>query len=107
MNNGLVDLHVHSNRSSDGDFSPEDLVRFARESGFVAISIADHDTVAAYPEAVDAGRAAGVEVIPSMEVTALYDGREFHCLLPFLDWESPAIAKIALRVTEGRYAEAR
>lgn len=107
MNNGLVDLHVHSNRSSDGDFSPEDLVRFAREGGFVALSIADHDTVAAYPQAVEAGRAAGVEVIPSMEVTALYDGREFHCLLPFLDWESPTIAKIALRVTEGRYAEAR
>lgn len=107
MNSGFVDLHVHSNRSSDGDFAPEDLVRFARENGFVAFSIADHDTVAAYPEAISLGQAAGVEVVPSMEVTSLYDGREFHCLLPFLDWESPVIGEIAGRVTEGRFAEAR
>ena len=107
MTSGLVDLHIHSNRSSDGDFSPGEIVRFAREQGFAAISIADHDTVAAYPEAVEAGREAGVEVVPSMEVTALYEGREFHCLLPFLDWEHPTVAAIADRVTMGRYAEAR
>jgi hypothetical protein len=102
-----VDLHVHSNRSSDGDHPPQVLVRLAAENGFAAISIADHDTVAAYPEAVEAGRSAGVEVVPSMEVTSLYDGREFHCLLPLLDWESPVVAGIARRVTDGRYAEAR
>jgi predicted metal-dependent phosphoesterase TrpH len=107
VNNGPVDLHVHSNRSSDGDFSPADLVRLARDEGFAAISIADHDTVAAYPEAVEAGLAGGVEVVPNMEVTALFDGREFHCLLPFLDWESSVVAAIADRVTIGRYAEAR
>ena len=44
MNDGLIDLHIHSNLSCDGDFSPEDLVGFAREKGFRAISIADHDT---------------------------------------------------------------
>jgi predicted metal-dependent phosphoesterase TrpH len=90
----LVDFHIHSNRSCDGDFSPAELVGFAREKGFRAISIADHDTVAAYPEALDLGRAAGVEVIPSIEVTTLHAGREFHLLLPFVDWGSPAIAAI-------------
>ena len=74
----LVDFHVHSNRSCDGDYSPAELIGFARDTGFRAISIADHDTTAAYPEAVELGRAAGVEVIPSIEVTTLYAGREFH-----------------------------
>ncbi|MBM3293580.1 MAG: PHP domain-containing protein [Candidatus Aminicenantes bacterium] len=103
---GPVDFHIHSNRSSDGDLPPADIVRMARERGFAAISIADHDTVAAYPEAVETGREAGVEVVPSMEVTSLYDGREFHCLLPFLDWTCPAVAGIAGRVTAGRLVEA-
>ncbi|HYA48106.1 MAG TPA: PHP domain-containing protein, partial [Burkholderiales bacterium] len=76
--NGRVDFHVHSNRSCDGDYSPAELVGFAREKGFRAISIADHDTVAAYPEAVELGQAAGIEVIPSVEITTLYAGREFH-----------------------------
>lgn len=107
MIDGPIDLHLHSNRSCDGDFAPEALVGLAAEHGFRAISIADHDTVAAYPEVLDAGRAAGVEVVPSMEVTTLYDGREFHVLLPFVDWASPAVGGLAERVSEGRFAEAR
>jgi predicted metal-dependent phosphoesterase TrpH len=102
----LVDFHVHSNRSCDGDFSPAELIGFAREKGFRAISIADHDTVAAYPEAVDLGREAAVEVIPSIEVTTLYAGREFHLLLPFVDWESAAIAAIIESQTRCRTEEA-
>ena len=104
---GRVDFHVHSNLSSDGDFSPAELVGFAAEHGMRAFSIADHDTVAAYPEAVELGRRAGVEVIPGIEVTTLFDGREFHLLLPFVDWTSPALAGIIGRQTECRMTETR
>ncbi len=104
---GYVDLHIHSNRSSDGDFSPAELVRMAKEAGFAAISIADHDTVAAYPDAMEAADGSGVEVVPNMEVTTLFDGREFHLLLPFADWESPVIGRIGERVSAGRAIEAR
>ena len=95
---GRVDFHVHSNKSSDGDFSPAELVGFARDHGMRAISIADHDTVAAYPEAVELGRQAGVEVIPGIELTTLFGGREFHLLLPLVDWTSPALARDHRRV---------
>jgi predicted metal-dependent phosphoesterase TrpH len=103
----FVDLHIHSNRSSDGDFSPAELLGMARTNGFAVISIADHDTVAAYPEAVLISEGSGVEVVPSMEVTTLFEGREFHVLLPFLEWDSPVVEKISARVTEGRWLEAR
>jgi hypothetical protein len=102
---GRVDLHVHSNRSSDGDFSPAELVGFAGKMGLRAISIADHDTVAAYPEAVELGRRAGVEVIPGIEVTTLFGGREFHLLLPFVDWTSPGLGTIIEGQTECRMHE--
>lgn len=104
---GRVDLHVHSDRSSDGDFSPARLVGFAEEHGLRAISIADHDTVAAYPEAVDIGRLAGIEIVPSIEVTTVHAGREFHVLLPFVDWTSPALAAIVERQAECRTNETR
>ena len=105
--NELVDFHIHSNRSCDGDFSPRELVLFARDKGFRAISIADHDTVAAYPDVLDDGKETGVEVIPGIEVTTLYDEREFHLLLPFIDWESEALGAIIRRMTESRLVEAR
>ena len=104
---GRVDFHVHSNKSSDGDHAPAELVGFARDLGMRAISIADHDTVAAYPDAVDEGRRAGVEVIPSIELTTLYGGREFHLLLPLVDWTSPALAKIIAGQTACRMNETR
>jgi predicted metal-dependent phosphoesterase TrpH len=104
---GRVDFHVHSNRSSDGDHSPAELVGFARDHGMKAISIADHDTVAAYPEAVALGRGAGVEVIPGIELTTLFGGREFHLLLPLVDWTSPALARIIEGQTACRRTETR
>lgn len=105
--NGLVDLHIHSNRSCDGDFSPEELVIMAKEQGFRAISIADHDTIEAYPEAVRIGREYGVEVIPNIEVTTVFDSREFHLLLPFVDWQSEAISYIVNRMEDSRLEEAK
>lgn len=107
MIEGLVDLHLHSCFSCDGDYSPQELVRMAREEGFRAIAIADHDTVEAYPEAVEAGQKEGVEVIPSIEVTTVFDGREFHLMLPFVNWESEAIRYIISRMETSRMEEAR
>jgi predicted metal-dependent phosphoesterase TrpH len=107
MKIGYVDLHIHSNKSSDGDFSPLHIVRLAKDNGFTAISIADHDTVAAYPEVLKVGNGSGVEVIPSMEVTTLFNGREFHLLLPFLNWKKEVVRRIMTRVSEGRLEEAQ
>jgi hypothetical protein len=104
---GFVDLHIHSRFSSDGDFAPAELIAMARGAGFAAISISDHDTTAAYPEAIEAAAGTGVEIVPGMEVTTLFGDREFHLLLPYLDWTSPVIARISARVSEGRQIEAR
>lgn len=103
----MVDLHIHSNKSSDGDFSPLHIIQLAKEKKMKAISIADHDTVTAYPEAVYLGDGCGVEVIPSLELTTLFDSREFHLLLPFVDWKSKVLSKIIAKVSERRFEEAR
>lgn len=104
---GLIDLHVHSNKSSDGDFSPFHIVQLAKENKLRAISISDHDTVSAYPEAMQHGEQAGVEVIPSIELTTLFDNREFHLLLPFLNWKKKIVKEIIRRVAKIRHEEAK
>lgn len=102
-----IDLHIHSNKSSDGDFSPFHIVQLAKEKELKAISIADHDTVAAYPEAIELGIKAGVEIIPSIELTTHFEGREFHLLLPFVNWEEKTVFDLIAIVTEGRFKDAR
>jgi len=105
-NVGKIDLHIHSNRSSDGDFSPFHIIKLAKEKKLRAISITDHDTVAAYPEALKIGQEAGVEVIPSVELTTLFEDREFHLLLPFVNWKKRVFKKIIAEVSKRRYEEA-
>jgi len=104
---GEVDLHIHSNRSSDGDFSPFHIIQLAKERRMRAISIADHDTVAAYPEALKQGEAAGVEVIPSIELTTIFDNREFHLLLPFINWKKKIVFEIIASIAKKRIEEAQ
>jgi hypothetical protein len=79
----------------------------AKQKGLRAISISDHDTVDAYPEALRWSQEFEVELIPSVELTTLFEGREFHLLLPFVNWESRVLRRILDTVTEARMIEAR
>lgn len=101
----LIDLHIHSNKSSDGDVAPREIIHLARENNLKAISIADHDTVAAYPDALQIGKSAGVEVIPGMELTTRYKEREFHLLLPFISYDAEYVAALEAEVKSRRLSE--
>lgn len=104
---GSVDLHIHSNKSSDGDFSPSHIVHLAKEKGLRAISVTDHDSVAAYPEALTVGKEIGLEVISGVELTTLFTDREFHLLLFFVDWKSSIVKNLVKEVADRRFTEAK
>ncbi len=107
MSDGRVDLHIHSSKSSDGDFAPLDLLLKAKENGFRAIAISDHDTVDAYPEAIEHSLKVGVELIPSVELTTVFKDREFHLLVPFVRFDSPTVKAILERIGLARLEEAK
>lgn len=66
------DLHIHSCLSpcADDDMTPWNLVGMARVKGLDVIALSDHNTALNTPEAVAAGEAYGVQVIPGMEITS-------------------------------------
>lgn len=75
-----IDLHIHSSYS-DGAFSPAELVGLAASRAVSVIAIADHDSVAGVEEAVAAGSAAGIEVIPAVELSVQFEGwKDVHLL---------------------------
>ena len=108
MKDGRVDLHVHSSNSSDGDFAPSDLLRMAKEKGLRAISIADHDTVEAYPEAIEWSLEVGVELIPSVELTTRFPrtGNSISCC-PSSAATARAVKAILGSISEARMEEAK
>jgi predicted metal-dependent phosphoesterase TrpH len=79
----MIDLHTHS-RASDGELSPSELIRSARERGITAIALTDHDTVDGLDEAREEAVRQGVEFIPGIEFDIEYEpvaiGGEFHLL---------------------------
>jgi predicted metal-dependent phosphoesterase TrpH len=79
-----ADLHLHS-FYSDGAFSPEDIIRRASAAGLAVVSLTDHDHVGGLPEAMDAGRRMGVEVIPGLELSASLGEKDVHLLAYLFD----------------------
>ena len=85
-----IDLHVHTT-ASDGTMPPAEAVAHAKLLGLSAIAVTDHDTPFGIPEALEAGAALGVEVVPGIEVSVDYGGRGIHVLGYFID---PAAASL-------------
>lgn len=82
-----VDLHTHST-ASDGLLSPAGLVRLAEEVGLKGIAITDHDTVDGVEEALTEGKKRGIEVVPGVEISTLWHGKEIHMLGMYVDYRS-------------------
>jgi len=88
----VADLHVHTN-VSDGTFTPEKVVEYARMKGLDAIAITDHDTCEAISPAILAARDMAIEIIPGVELTAELEEDEIHILGYFIDWQNKVFTK--------------
>lgn len=98
----MADLHTHT-KASDGTCEPAENVRLAKEAGLAALAITDHDTVAGIPEAMEAARALGVEIIPGVEVSSVGKGQDIHVLGYFVPYEDPAFEERLFRLRETRH----
>lgn len=107
----IVDLHVHSNKS-DGSLTPSRLTELAIEKRLSAFALTDHDTTEGIPEAMEAaathnlrlqeGRvpllpsgkpALPLEVIPGIEFSTEYQGKDIHILGLYIEYEAPFFKK--------------
>ena len=101
-----IDLHTHSN-VSDGTDRPAELVRAAAAAGLTTIALTDHDTLAGVDEAVGAGTAAGVDVVPGVEISCAHDGISLHLLGYWPDPAHPALAAELLLNRDDRIPRAQ
>ncbi len=90
----IVDLHTHSNKS-DGSMDPAQLVDHAVEKGLCALALTDHDTTEGVEEA--AARAAWhtaqgrpITLIPGIEFSTEYEGKDIHIVGLDIDKDCPA-----------------
>jgi len=93
------DLQSHSTHS-DGALSASEVVQRAAAAGVELLALSDHDTVSGVSEAIAAGDAHGVKVVPAVEISAVDADsqvpRELHILGYNIDHAGPQLtAKLA------------
>lgn len=85
MDEYKVDFHVHTNYS-DGRATPMAILKRAKELGYDMIAITDHDGIDGIKEALIAGEALEIKVIPGIELaTETEDGIGLHILGYYFD----------------------
>jgi 3',5'-nucleoside bisphosphate phosphatase len=102
-----VDLHVHTT-ASDGTLSPPDVVREAHARGLSALAIADHDTLAGLPAALEAARELpGLDLFPAVEISAQLGHQEVHILGYLIQQDHPELLATLAAVREHRIIRAQ
>src|SRR5262244_4463433 len=98
-----IDLHSHST-VSDGLDSPAGLVERMAAAGLSAFALTDHDTLMGLPEAREAARKLGIELISGAEISAEWGGQDdIHIIALFVDEKNARFnASLAERQEERR-----
>lgn len=94
-----IDLHTHTT-ASDGTLAPAQLVDEARARGLSVLGVTDHDTVDGLAAAIDAASAAGIRLVPGVELSTTTRGGEVHLLGYFVDTSDEDFV-VALRSLAG------
>ena len=106
-----ANLHMHSTHS-DGKYNPEELAHIAKEEGYKAIAVTDHDTATGYAELKEECDKQGLQCIFGVEFSAPCPqlkkndgtGEEFHLTAYHFDAEYPEmkeyLQQMALRETD-------
>ncbi len=100
-----ADLHTHTT-ASDGEYTASQVVAHARQAGLKAVAVTDHDTLAGVAEAREAGGDA-IEVVPGVEISTAFAGREYHLLGYFVRVDHVELNAALARVCESRRARFR
>lgn len=74
-----TDLHCHST-CSDGTLTPTEIVHLAYEKKLSGLSITDHDTIAAYEEALPVADSCKIPMVTGAEFSAVHEKTNVHIL---------------------------
>lgn len=88
----MIDLHSHTT-ASDGQHTPAELFALAQAAGVTVLGVTDHDTVSGLADCQREADARGMRLVPGIEISIRWGGREVHILGHFIDPTEPKLAQ--------------
>lgn len=83
-NTGKADLHIHTT-SSDGFYSPDEILMLVKDSDISRIAVTDHDSVAALDTLSRRAAMYNISTVSGVELSAEYNGQDLHFLGYFIN----------------------
>lgn len=96
-----IDLHTHST-ASDGTLTPTELVARAHQQSVRVLALTDHDTTAGLAEAARAAAEHGLDLVPGIELSTQWGGRNLHLVGLGIDPAAPALQALIEELAEIR-----
>ncbi|MEJ7788265.1 MAG: PHP domain-containing protein [Thermoleophilaceae bacterium] len=88
----MIELQSHST-VSDGELEPAGVVEAAAAAGVTTLSLSDHDAIDGLEAASEAAKAAGIELVPAVEMSCGHPvAEELHMLGYWIDLDTIAAA---------------
>jgi predicted metal-dependent phosphoesterase TrpH len=97
---------MHST-ASDGSDAPEAVAALAARNGLRVISLTDHDSLDGLPAATARAEAAGIRLIPGVELSVHEQGTDVHLLAYGFDPADPELVASIARYRDARRERAR
>ncbi len=79
----MIDMHIHSS-CSDGQYSPMEIVKIAKEKRLTKIALTDHDVISGLEEGSRCAKEEGIEFVNGIEIS-LQGNKELHILGYYVD----------------------
>lgn len=94
----MIDLHMHSRYSDDGEYTPAELVEQFAQMGGRILSVTDHNCAKANSEAEQFAKENGITYLPGIEIDCTYQEINFHVLGYGIDFRSSDFEKIETNI---------
>lgn len=94
------DLHMHSNYSNDGEYTPTQLIQMAHAKGIKTVALADHNQMLGIDEMINEGSKYGMQVIPAIECDTKFEGFEVHVLAYGLDYNTEYFKSLNKKISD-------
>lgn len=75
-----LDLHMHSNISNDGEFSPKELMTLCSKANLKVAALTDHNSIRGVEEAKYYAKKLNFKVISAIELDCTYNNVDLHLL---------------------------
>jgi predicted metal-dependent phosphoesterase TrpH len=84
----MIDLHVHTDASSDGVHTPEEIFKLASRIGIKTLAFADHNNTDNVELGLKLSKKYKIPFVPAVEINSTYLGEDIHVLGYFIDHRS-------------------